>query len=156
MDDAFDSFRRHGRQAALREDGVHAAHPCERTARGGEWKIRTEEHFGLRAIFYEEPHRVVELPGTVVERGEIGEDVRMPSNHRDGLAFPRMPEMREHHAQFGEVHCHRVEMGWTRVVEQRAANERRARVKEDGQSVLFAISVDVATTRVARMHALIE
>src|SRR5207249_197408 len=115
MDNTFDDLRRHLRQATLREDDVHAPHTCEGTARGGEWKIRTEESLRISAIFHEEPHRVVELPGTVIERGQVGEDMRMPSNHRDGLAFPRMAEVREHHAQFGKVHRHRVEMRWARV-----------------------------------------
>src|SRR5213595_3247198 len=47
VDDAFDDFCRHRRQAALREDGVHASDTCERTARGSERKIRTEEHLRL-------------------------------------------------------------------------------------------------------------
>jgi len=110
VDDAFDGFHGNRRQAALGKNRIDATHSGEGPVPGSKWAIGAERDFMLRAVLHEQAHRVIELPRPVIERREIGEDVRATPDNRDGLALPGMAKVGQHHAQLGKLGGQGVEL----------------------------------------------
>src|SRR4051794_1551120 len=59
----------------------------------GERIIRSEEQLMPNAVFLDEHQAVKELPRPIVQRADVGIDVRMLADDGDALAFVGMAEM---------------------------------------------------------------
>jgi len=112
------------------QNRIEAPHPLERVTRRGEGEIRAEQDFVFGVIFDQQAHRVVELPGPIIERGKVGEDAGVAPNDRDGLAFPRVAEVSEHQLEVGKVDGHLVPVRGARVFQRDVARRRRPTTRD--------------------------
>jgi len=67
----------------------------------GDGKVCPEKQLTGHSVFVGEAQRVIKLPGTIPQSRNVGIEIWLLADQNDGLLFPRMTEVGNHHPQLG-------------------------------------------------------
>ena len=98
--------------------------------------VGAEQHLVPHAVFLHQHQAVVELERPVVQRADVGVDVRVLADRHHALALVGMAQVGHDDLHLREADRHRVEVPRQRAVQRRLRDERRAGVQQHRQAVL--------------------
>jgi len=91
-----------------------------------------EQQFVPDSVFLDEHQAVEELPGTIVQRADVGVDVGMFADRRDAFAFVWMAQMGHNNADFGKAARDFVESARQGAFQRRLGDKGGAGVQQHG------------------------
>ena len=96
---------------------------------------------------------MVELEWTIVQRGDVGVDVGVFSDHGNAFAFVGMPQMRQDDLDVRKTNSDRIQVAGKRTVQGRLGDEGGSGMEKYGKAVFRGVAPERIERRVVRSEA---